>query len=123
MSSVQSSRGWARCVVRVSGVLCPTRSRGAARFDLIFLWLTRRGLVVHSQLDFPLGETSDSWIVHSFTKRDYLETFADNPGAIYGASSIDEAMMNTYRTTRALRVQSSPRLQSSVRRRPNLDRQ
>ena len=53
------------------------------------------------KLDFPLGERADDWIVHSFTKRDYLETFSSNPGDIYGASSIDEAMMNTYTTTRA----------------------
>ena len=51
-------------------------------------------------LGSPLGETADTWIIHSFTKRDYLETFAANPGDIYGASSIDEAMMNTYTTTR-----------------------
>merc|ERR1719401_2697610 len=54
-----------------------------------------------NKLDFPLGETADTWIVHSFTKRDYLETFKSNPGDIYGASSIDEAMMNTYITTRS----------------------
>ena len=52
-------------------------------------------------LDFPLGETADTWVVHSFTKRDYLETFSENPGEIYGASSIDDAMMNTYITVRA----------------------
>jgi len=52
------------------------------------------------KLDFPLGETATSWIVHSFTEKDYLETYKDNPGEIYGASSIDKAMMNTYLTTR-----------------------
>jgi acetamidase/formamidase len=51
-------------------------------------------------LDFPLGETKDSFIVHGFTETDYLETFADNPGDIYGASSIDKAMMNAYTQTR-----------------------
>ena len=51
-------------------------------------------------LDFPLGETKDSFIVHGFTETDYLETYADNPGDIYGASSIDKAMMNAYTQTR-----------------------
>jgi acetamidase/formamidase len=51
-------------------------------------------------LDFPLGETKDSFIVHGFTETDYLETFADNPGDIFGASSIDKAMKNAYTQTR-----------------------
>ena len=51
-------------------------------------------------LDFPLGETETEWIVHGFTETDYLATFADNPGDIYDASSIDKAMMNAYEQTR-----------------------
>ena len=51
-------------------------------------------------LDFPLGETDDEWIVHGFTETDYLATFAENPGDIYGASSIDKAMKNAYTQTR-----------------------
>lgn len=51
-------------------------------------------------LDFPLGETDDHFIVHGFTETDYLETYADNPSDIYGASSIDKAMMNAYTQTR-----------------------
>ena len=51
-------------------------------------------------LDFPLGETDTEYIVHGFTATDYLETYADNPSDIYGASSIDEAMKNAYTQTR-----------------------
>lgn len=51
-------------------------------------------------LDFPLGETETDYIIHGFTETDYLATFADNPGDIYGASSIDKAMMNAYTQTR-----------------------
>ncbi|KAL7511295.1 hypothetical protein ACHAXN_008209 [Cyclotella atomus] len=51
-------------------------------------------------LDFPLGETKDSFIVHGFTETDYLDTYEDNPSDIYGASSIDKAMMNAYTQTR-----------------------
>ena len=51
-------------------------------------------------LDFPMGETDSHWIVHSFTEIDYLETYAANPGDIYGASSIDDAMKNCYTQTR-----------------------
>jgi acetamidase/formamidase len=39
-------------------------------------------------------------IIISFTETDYLETYADNPGYIYGASSIDKAMKNAYTQTR-----------------------
>ena len=46
------------------------------------------------------GETDSHWIVHSFTEIDYLETYAANPGDIYGASSIDDAMKNCYTQTR-----------------------
>lgn len=51
-------------------------------------------------LDFPLGETADEYIVHGFTEMDYLATFPDDPSQIYGASSIDKAMMNAYTQTR-----------------------
>ena len=51
-------------------------------------------------MDFPLGETESEWIVHGFTETDYLETYADNPGDIYGASSIDKAMKNAFTQTR-----------------------
>ena len=47
-------------------------------------------------LDFPMGETAEHWIVHSFTEIDYLETYAANPSDIYGASSIDDAAKNTF---------------------------
>lgn len=52
------------------------------------------------ELDFPLGETEAEWIIHGFTETDYLETYADNPADIYGASSIDKAMKNAYIQTR-----------------------
>ena len=55
---------------------------------------------MEAALDFPLGETATHWIVHSFTEIDYLETYAANPGDIYGASSIDDAMKNCYTQTR-----------------------
>ena len=35
-----------------------------------------------------------------FTATDYLETFADSPGDIYGASSIDNATRNCFTQTR-----------------------
>jgi len=51
-------------------------------------------------LDIPLGETASHWIVHSFTKIDYLATYPDDPAAIYGTSSIDAALKNTFAQTR-----------------------
>ena len=51
-------------------------------------------------LDFPLGETADTWIIHGFTFTDYLEEFAANPGDIYSNSDIDLAMHNAYTQTR-----------------------
>ena len=53
-----------------------------------------------SVLDFPLGETENEWIIHGFTETDYLQTFANNPSDIYGASSIDPAMKNSYMQVR-----------------------
>jgi acetamidase/formamidase len=50
--------------------------------------------------DFPLGETEDEYIVHGFTETNYLETFASNPGDIYGASALDPTMKNAYSQTR-----------------------
>lgn len=38
--------------------------------------------------------------MHSFTETNYLETYAENPGDIYGNSAIDPAMANTYMQTR-----------------------
>lgn len=38
--------------------------------------------------------------VQSFTATDYLETFADNPSDIYGASDVDNATMNAFTQTR-----------------------
>jgi acetamidase/formamidase len=35
-----------------------------------------------------------------FTETDYLETFSETPDSIYGASSIDKAMMNAFTQTR-----------------------
>ena len=51
-------------------------------------------------LDFPLGETSEDYIVHGFTETDYLAAYPDDPSQIYGASSIDKAMTNAYTQTR-----------------------
>ena len=51
-------------------------------------------------LDFPLGETETEWIVHGFTETDYLETFAENPSDIYGASSVTAAAKNAFTQTR-----------------------
>ena len=51
-------------------------------------------------LDFPLGSTAKEFVVHGFTETDYLEKYKDSPGDIYGASSIDKAMANTYTQTR-----------------------
>jgi len=41
-------------------------------------------------------------LVHSFTEIDYLETFPENKGEIYGASSVDKAMKNAFTQTRKL---------------------
>ena len=57
-------------------------------------------LAFDAPLPRRLGETATHWIVHSFTEIDYLETYAANPGDIYGASSIDDAMKNCYTQTR-----------------------
>ena len=51
-------------------------------------------------VDFPLGSTDTEWIIHGFTETDYLETYKDNPGAIYDNSDINKAMKNAFSQTR-----------------------
>lgn len=51
-------------------------------------------------------------IIPSFTETDYLDTYSENPGNIYGASSIDKAMKNAYTQTHKFVMESmvSPRI-------------
>jgi acetamidase/formamidase len=54
-------------------------------------------------LDFPLGEMADppSWIVHGFSRTDYLEYFKDNPGMIFSLPTpVGDAMTNAFSQTR-----------------------
>ena len=49
---------------------------------------------------FSQAFTHSSLSNYRFTETDYLDTYADNPGDIYGASSIDKAMKSAYTQTR-----------------------
>jgi acetamidase/formamidase len=51
-------------------------------------------------LDIPVAETDSHWIVHSFTEIDYLAAYPEDPALIYGKSSIDSALKNTFTQTR-----------------------
>jgi len=55
-------------------------------------------------LDFPLGETTTpfpAWVVHGFSRTDYLAHFKDNPGAIFSLPTpVGDAMTNAFSQTR-----------------------
>jgi acetamidase/formamidase len=55
-------------------------------------------------LDFPLGETTvpePAWVVHGFSRTDYLSHFKDNPGAIFSLPTpVGDAMTNAFSQTR-----------------------
>ena len=51
-------------------------------------------------VDFPLGSTDTEWIIHGFTEIDYLETYKEDPSAIYSNSDINKAMKNAFAQTR-----------------------
>merc|ERR1719316_2158024 len=55
-------------------------------------------------LDFPLGETATpfpAWVVHGFSRTDYLAHFKDNPGAIFSLPTpVGDAMTNAFSQTR-----------------------
>ncbi|KAJ1458243.1 hypothetical protein M885DRAFT_480473 [Pelagophyceae sp. CCMP2097] len=54
-----------------------------------------------SEINFPLGETDEEYLIHAFTERDYLETYFENPSMIFSASTpIDKAMKNAFIQTR-----------------------
>jgi len=54
-------------------------------------------------LDFPLGEMTSppAWVVHGFSRTDYLEYFKDNPGKIFSLPTpVGDAMTNAFSQTR-----------------------
>lgn len=52
-------------------------------------------------LDYPLLETGDEWIVHGFSYPNYLDALGDEAqSAIYSKSSIDAAMRDAFRKMR-----------------------
>lgn len=51
-------------------------------------------------LDFPLIETSDSYVVQGYTYKNYLEELEEPMSTIYGESSTDKAMTVAYENVR-----------------------
>ena len=52
-------------------------------------------------LTFPILETPDEWILHSFSYGNYLRELGRYaPSEIYKKSSVDLALRNTFRATR-----------------------
>ena len=55
----------------------------------------------YADIDYPLVETADEWVVHGFSHADYLKEFGDKArSAIYEKSSLDPAMRDAFRKTR-----------------------
>lgn len=54
-----------------------------------------------ADIDYPLVETPDEWVIHGFSHPDYLKEFGDKArSAIYEKSSLDPAMRDAFRKTR-----------------------
>ena len=54
-----------------------------------------------ADIDYPLVETADEWVIHGFSHPDYLKEFGDKArSAVYEKSSLDPAMRDAFRKTR-----------------------
>jgi len=54
-----------------------------------------------ADIDYPLVETPDEWVIHGFSHSDYLKEFGDKArSAIYEKSSLDPAMRDAFHKTR-----------------------
>lgn len=54
-----------------------------------------------ADIDYPLVETADEWVIHGSSHPDYLKEFGDKArSAIYEKSSLDPAMRDAFRKTR-----------------------
>ena len=55
----------------------------------------------YADLNYPLVETPEEWVLHGFSHPDYLREFGDKArSAIYEKSSLDLAMRDAFRKTR-----------------------
>lgn len=55
----------------------------------------------YADIDYPLVETADEWVLHGFSHPDYFTEFGDKAySEIYEKSSIDLAMRDAFRKTR-----------------------
>ena len=54
-----------------------------------------------ADINYPLVETADEWVIHGFSHPDYLKEFGDKArSAVYEKSSLDPAMRDAFRKTR-----------------------
>jgi acetamidase/formamidase/AraC-like DNA-binding protein len=54
-----------------------------------------------ADIDYPLVETPDEWVIHGFSHSDYLKEFGEKArSAIYEKSSLDPAMRDAFHKTR-----------------------
>ena len=54
-----------------------------------------------ADIDYPLVETADEWVIHGFSHSDYLKEFGEKArSAIYEKSSLDPAMRDAFHKTR-----------------------
>src|SRR5207244_10472556 len=58
-----------------------------------------------ADLDYPLLETQDEWLMHGFTYANYLQELGEKAqSTIYEKSSVDLALKDAFRTMRAFRM-------------------
>ncbi len=55
----------------------------------------------YADIDYPLVETADEWVLHGFSHPNYLQEFGDRARSlVYEKSSLDPAMRDAFRKTR-----------------------
>ena len=71
----------------------------------VFQIVLHKAADLHDQpfadINYPLVETADEWVIHGFSHPDYLKEFGDKArSAVYEKSSLDPAMRDAFRKTR-----------------------
>lgn len=70
-------------------------------FQVVLHKAAELGDAPYADIDYPLVETADEWVIHGFSHPDYLKEFGDKArSAVYEKSSLDPAMRDAFRKTR-----------------------
>ena len=76
-------------------------------FDIVLHRKESLGNAAFAELDYPLIETADEWVLHGFSHPNYLSEFGEKARSeIYSRSSVDLAMRDAFRKARRFLMSS-----------------